>query len=359
MELELQPVAEKLIIFLIFAAHFQVPAGDVNPAGQGGGLVGYLEDGEVFMYVVYERSLGGDLDVVLDRGVRRATSAGALGALRDRRRGRNLRTAVRAHETGSRVDVQIHLHLASQRDTIHTAHGLRFIAPPRCRSFVLRIGRSSRDIASWRSFRRSEVHFHPDSGNLHRFRLALRILQPDHRLRPDQVPGVVVENWALRGEEQVVLTAGSAPIIANYHVANELCGHDLGPAHLGNAVDRVIEGQVGLTALNGIDFGSLAENGDTEGLQKHFAFVLSFRNRLELVDGQDHVPRRDFQLINARQLRAYLAESIFQPFFRFVSMTARDRQLDGALRRPEVFRQRRQSVDAPQKMAVDPVGARQ
>src|SRR5439155_10630968 len=121
-------------------AHFQVPAGDVNPAGQGGGLVGYLEDGEVFMYVVYERSLGGDLDMVLDHGVRRATSAGALGALRDRRRGRNLRTAVRAHETGTRVDGQIHLHLVSQRDAIHAANGLR-LTLSRGRSSVLFVGR--------------------------------------------------------------------------------------------------------------------------------------------------------------------------------------------------------------------------
>src|SRR5260370_20889619 len=102
----------------------------------------------------------------------------------------------------------------------------------------------------------------------------------------------------------------------------------------------MIEGQVGLVAPNRIDFGALAENGDAERFEKHLAFVLSFRNRLELIDSQDHVARRDLQPIYARQFLAFLAESIFQLLFHFFSMTARDRYLDRALRRPEVFPQR-------------------
>ena len=79
MELELQPVAEKLIIFLILAAHFQVPAGDVNPAGQGQGLMRYFKNREVLVNVVGERPLGGDLDVhtvFLRPGGRMTTSVG-------------------------------------------------------------------------------------------------------------------------------------------------------------------------------------------------------------------------------------------------------------------------------------------
>ena len=208
--------------------------------------------------------------------------------------------------------------------------------------------------------RRREMHFHAaaahDGG-----RLILIVFDPHVVVGPDQTFRLVIVKGSLTDiEMQVVVALRGAVVVDDFDVvgrrvavADQLGGDDVPAAEVPVVLaEFLVEGQERLVGADGVDLDAAAvvvvlEQGDADLREFQPAIVLD----REITGGHHHVLGVQLQFQRPFQLRAVLTERLAQLVLQLEAVRRKRPDVARMVGRHVRGRQRRQAVDAAQRLA--------